>query len=115
MSNNTLEGKVLYIGQVESFPSGFSKRELVIEIDSDSKYPQEIPIDFIKDKASYLDKMSIGQEVKIHVNIRGSEYKGRRFVNIHGWKVEVGEGGSNSPEPNNWDQRSNDEDDDPPF
>jgi hypothetical protein len=82
-----LAGKVILIGQTESVgQNGFTKRLIVIE--TAEQYPQKLPIDFVKEKTSLLDNFSIGQNVKVQINLRGSESNGRWFSQIQGWKIE---------------------------
>lgn len=96
MSAFELKGKITHINPVQEFPSGFSKREFVIEM-QDGKYPQAIKFDCIKEKAALLDDVQIGDEVTVHFDIRGSEYKGRHYVNLHAWKLLKADGGDPNP------------------
>ncbi|MFM2203630.1 MAG: Flavobacterium phage vB FspS lillamy9 [Bacteroidota bacterium] len=81
-----LKGKVHFISDtVEVGNNGFTKRQIVIA--TEEQYVQYIPIDFVKDKTSLLDKFTIGQEVEVSVNVRGSEYQGKYYVNLQGWKI----------------------------
>ena len=71
-----ITGKVVLIGQTESVgQNGFTKRLLVVE--TAEQYPQKLPIDFVKDKTSLLNNIQVGQEVKVQINLRGSESNGR--------------------------------------
>jgi len=80
-------GKVIVLGNTEEVgKNGFTKRTIVVE--SSEQYPQKLAIDFVKDKISILDNYKIGDEVKVYVNLRGTEYNGRYFVNLQGWKIE---------------------------
>jgi len=82
-----VSGKVVFVGQTESVgQNGFTKRLVVVE--TAEQYPQKIPIDFVKDKTSLLDNIAIGQEVKVQINLRGSESNGRWFLQAQGWKIE---------------------------
>lgn len=82
-----VSGKVLVIGETESVgQNGFTKRLLVVE--TEGQYPKKIPIDFVKDKTTLLDNITIGQEVKVSINLRGSEGNGRWYPQIQGWKIE---------------------------
>lgn len=82
-----VSGKVVSIGQTESVgQNGFTKRLLVIE--TNEQYPQKLPIDFVKDKTSLLDQIKVDQDVKIQINLRGSEHNGRWYAQIQGWKIE---------------------------
>jgi hypothetical protein len=81
-------GKVHLIGQTETVGSnGFTKRLIVVE--TAEQYPQKIAIDFVKDKCSILDNYKVGQEVTVDVNLRGSEYNGKFYVNLQGWKINA--------------------------
>jgi hypothetical protein len=81
-------GKVILIGNTEEVgQNGFTKRMLVVE--TDEQYSQKIAIDFVKDKTSILDKYKIGDAVNVSINLRGSEYNGRYFVNLQGWRIEA--------------------------
>ncbi len=81
-----VSGRVDIIGQTESVGQNeFTKRLLVVE--TNEQYPQKIPIDFIKDKTALLDCITIGQEVNVSINLRGSESNGRWFLQAQGWKI----------------------------
>jgi single-strand DNA-binding protein len=96
----TSKGTVLVIGETQEFSSGFKKRQLVITTEADSKYPQEVGFEVIKDNCSLLDALSVGQEVTVTFNLRGNEYNGRYYVNLQCWKLEAGEGFAPSEQPN---------------
>ena len=85
----TIKGTVETVLELETFPSGFSKRVLVIL--TGDKYPQTIPVEFVKDKTEVLTGLVKGQEVTASVNLRGSEYNGKYYANIQGWKLDKGE------------------------
>ena len=81
-----LNGSVHLIGQTETVGNnGFTKRQLVIA--TSEQYVQYIPIDFVKDKTSVLDNFKAGDNVTVSINVRGSEYNGKYYVNLQGWKI----------------------------
>ena len=85
-----LQGQVVVIGQTETFGAkGFKKRQIVIK--TDAQYPQTIPVDFTQDKCGILDNYAVGQVVKISINVMGSEWQGKYYVNLNGGKIEKGE------------------------
>ena len=86
-----LSGRIKLIQDPKTFDSGFTKREMVVIVE-DGRYPQEINLEFVQDKAALLDPLQPGQEVKVTFDIRGREYNGRYFNNLQGWKVEALEG-----------------------
>ena len=81
-----LTGKIKIIQEEQTFDNGFSKREMVVTVE-DGNYPQDINLEFVKDKAKLLDDLQPGQEVTVTFDIRGREYNGRYFNNLQGWKV----------------------------
>ena len=81
----TLSGKLYMIADVQSFPSGFTKREFVIE--TESQYPQLVKFEFTKDKTAKLDGCKVGDKYTVSFNIRGNENKGRYFVSLQAWKI----------------------------
>ena len=83
-----VKGKIKVIGSTQSFDSGFSKRQVVIT--TAEQYPQDIAIDFVKDKCGILDAYTVGQDATVSINLRGSEYNGKYYVNLQGWKIESG-------------------------
>jgi len=91
-----LTGKIKLIQEPKTFDSGFSKREMVVTVD-DGKYPQDINLEFVQDKAALLEGLQPGQEVTVSFDIRGREYNGRYFNNLQGWKVEFVGGETGAP------------------
>ena len=82
-----IKGVIKLIKETETFDSGFYKRQIVVT--EDGQYPNDIPIDFLKDKSDVLDNFGIGQEVNVSVKIRGSEFNGKNYVSLNGWKIEA--------------------------
>lgn len=94
-----ISGKIVVIGETETVGTkGFQKRLVVVETD-DPKYPQKIPVEFVKDKTAVLDNFSVGQQVTVQFNLRGNEYQGRYFVALQGWKIDGGTGGKPAGKP----------------
>jgi single-strand DNA-binding protein len=81
-----IQGKIKQIGELQTFPSGFTKKELLLE--TEERYPQTIKVEFIKDKIEQISLFKVGQKVKIYINLSGSEYNGKHYVSAVGWKIE---------------------------
>ena len=88
-----LTGKIKLINDVQTFGSGFTKREFVVTVE-DGKYPQEIALECIKDKAQLLDAFKAGQTVTVTFDIRGREYNGRYFNNLQAWRIKADDAGA---------------------
>ena len=93
-----LEGTVHLIGDIQTFDSGFTKREFVVEV-KDGNFPQMIKFECLKEKTSLTDNLNKGDTVKVNFDIRGNEYNGRFFVNLNAWKIEGTSGGGNAGPP----------------
>ncbi len=118
-------GKIKLIGDVQTFGSnGFRKREVVIT--TDEQYPQMLMIEFIQDKTDLLNNYSVGQDVKVSINLRGREWinpqgEAKYFNSIQGWRIEnLGQGAKeeNLPPVDQFQPASNisdEEPDDLPF
>ena len=84
-----VSGKLKVKFDTQTFSSGFQKREFVVT--TQEQFPQDIKLEFVKDKCSMLDKFNIGQSVNVSFNLRGSEYNGKYYVNLQVWKIEKSE------------------------
>ena len=84
-----ITGTVKVIGSTEEVGTkGFTKRLLVVT--TNEQYPQDLPIDFVKDKTFLLDAFDEGDAVSVGINLRGSEYNGKYYLNAQGWKINKG-------------------------
>ena len=87
-----VQGKIKMIGDTQTFGSnGFRKREVVVT--TEEQYPQHILVEFVQDKCELLNNFSVGQPVKIGVNLRGREWvnpqgETKYFNSIQGWRIE---------------------------
>lgn len=86
-----ITGKVKFISQDIQVSSSFTKRELVVT--TDEQYPQHILINFVQDKCDLIDKLEIGNEVKVSINLKGREWispqgETKYFNDIQGWRAE---------------------------
>lgn len=83
-----ITGKIKLIGETETVGSAGTFKKRLIVISTEEQYVQHVPIDFVQDKTSILDKYQVGQEVKVSVNVRGNEYNGKYYVSLNGWRIE---------------------------
>ena len=82
-----ITGTIIVLNDTETIGSkDFKKRLLVLK--TEENYPQTIPVEFTQDKTTVLNNYAIGDLVKIGINLRGSEWQGKYYANIQGWKIE---------------------------
>ncbi|MFN0031029.1 MAG: DUF3127 domain-containing protein [Flavobacteriales bacterium] len=81
-----ITGRLKLINDEQAFASGFVKRQFVIT--TEEQYPQDIAFELVKDKISLINDFTVGENVKVHFNIRGNEYQGKYYVNLTAWRLE---------------------------
>jgi hypothetical protein len=86
-----LQGTVKKLGETQTFASGFQKRELVLE--TDEQYKQYLSVDFLQDKIDLLNNVSVGDSVKIGINLNGRLWTNPQgeekcFNSITAWRLE---------------------------
>jgi len=105
MSELALQGRVFAIGETQTFgEKGFRKRELVLETDLETNYPQKILLEATQDNVALLDKISVGEYIKAHINLRGRAWlnpkdnKVKYFNSIVIWRIETQQAPKVNPE-----------------
>lgn len=114
-----IKGKITKIGDVQTFQSGFQKRDIVVT--TDEQYPQPLLIELLQDKVNLANNLQVGQHVSVSINLRGREWTNpqgevKYFNSIVGWKIETNSTTQPSQDlgqPN--DISKQEEDDDLPF
>lgn len=86
-----ISGRIKKIFDEQTFGSGFRKKEIVVT--TQEQYPQDILVEFTQDKIELLQPLSIGDEIKVSINLRGREWINpegiaKYFNSISGWRVE---------------------------
>lgn len=92
-----ITGTLHHVSDIQEFPSGFAKREFVV--DTGGQYPQKIKLELFKEKCSLIENAKNGQEITAHFNIRGDEYNGKWYNNLLAWRIELGEANSTATAP----------------
>lgn len=87
-----VQGRIKMIDETKTYGNnGFRKREVVVT--TEEQYPQHILVEFVQDKCDLLNNYSVGQMVKISINLRGREWVNpqgeiKYFNSIQGWRIE---------------------------
>ncbi|MEE2891822.1 MAG: DUF3127 domain-containing protein [Pseudomonadota bacterium] len=117
------EGTLRAILDTDQVSDSFRKREFALEIE-DGKFPQTVKFQAVQDRTEMLDAFSVGQQVRVHFDLRGREYTRKRdgvtdwWVNLDCWRMEPLEEGAapSAPEVSHSDTVSGGEfDDEIPF
>ena len=98
-------GKVKAVGEVQTFASGFTKRELVVEEEREGNWSNVVAFAFKKDNVAKLDGVKPGVRVKVGFAVDGREWtdpktgKVRYFSDLTALRLEQLDGAGQVPEP----------------
>ena len=89
-----IEGVIHRICKPIEFDSGFRKCEVHIQVE-EGKYPQIVPIEFLKDDVDEVMGLTVGSGIKARCNVRGKEWtkestgEVKAFLSLVPWKYEL--------------------------
>ena len=98
-------GTVRKVCDLQTFASGFTKRDLVVEEEKDSQWPNPVAFTFKKDNTALLNNVQKGQRAKVRFAIDGRVWqdpktgKNRYFTDLTALKLELLDGDGSSTEP----------------
>jgi single-strand DNA-binding protein len=86
-------GKLKVKYDTQQVSDKYKKRDFVLTIEPTSPYPQHISIQLTQDKVQLLDKFKVGDDMRVHFNLRGRQWNSpageeRYFNTIEAWKIE---------------------------
>lgn len=93
-----LEGELIEIMDIQTFQSGFTKREFVIR-EEDDRYPQDIKMTLMRNLCSLLDNFKKGDRIRVTFSLRGSKWQERYFTDLNAFKIERVEVDGSTVEP----------------
>ncbi len=93
-------GKLHTIFETKQVSERFSKREFVVELTDNPKYPQTVLFQLTGDRCAILDEFKVGDSVLIEFSLRGREWRSpageiKYFNSLDVWKVEPARGAAN--------------------
>lgn len=103
-----VSGKLIEIFDTVKIKESFQKREFVLEIVTNPKYPELVKFEMVQDKCMLLDGFKVGQEVLVDFDLRGRKWtdaKGivKYFNTLQAWRLAVagagGDAGEDGPPP----------------
>jgi hypothetical protein len=92
-------GRIHAIFDAKQVTERFRKREFVLELEPESRFPQFVQFQLTGDRCENLDGFSKGDEVTVEFSLRGREWtspKGevRFFNSLDVWEIARGAGAS---------------------
>lgn len=90
----TARGTLHFLGDTTRVSDRFVKREFVLELTDNPKYPQVVSFQATGDRCELLDGARPGDMVEVQFNLRGREWtspKGETkfFTTLDAWKIDV--------------------------
>lgn len=105
MSNQyQASGEIRAIMDTQQVTDSFRKREFALEIE-DGRYPQTVKFQLVQDKTELLDDFEVGQQVRVHFNLRGREFTRKTdgstdyWTNLECWRIEKADDATDQPGP----------------
>lgn len=80
-----INGQVKKVMDLQTFDSGFTKREFVIT--TADQYPQDVKFETVRDKTALVDVLNEGDQVTVSFDVRGNAFKDKFYVNLNCWKI----------------------------
>jgi len=97
-------GKIHAVFDAQQITERFRKREFVLEMADNPRYPQYVQFQLTGDRCEQLDRFNVGDEVQVEFSLRGREWtspKGeiRYFNSLDVWTIDPsGERGDDVPD-----------------
>ena len=96
-----LTGIVKQVNKTQVLSEKFSKRELILKTEWETKFPQYLVIQFTNKNVTKLDGINPGELVNVSINLRGREWEGpegvKYFNTIEGWAISKADGVTQQP------------------
>ncbi|MBL4688404.1 MAG: DUF3127 domain-containing protein [Nannocystaceae bacterium] len=86
-------GTLRIINETQQISARFQKREFVVELADNPRYPQLVQFQLTGDRCANLDGLNVGDEVDLEFSLRGREWtspKGdvKYFNSLDVWTIE---------------------------
>lgn len=98
-----LSGKVFKVMPVESGEGKngtWKKQQVVIETDSNGKYPKKVCVVFWSDLVS-SDSFVEGKDISVEFDIESREYNGKWYTDVKAWRINSASSNANNTSTNN--------------
>jgi len=100
-----ISGKLHAIHEAKQVTERFRKREFVLELSENTRYPQYVQFQLTGDRCERIDDFEIGDELQVEFRLGGREWKSpsgevKYFNSLDVWNIERASGATSpSDEP----------------
>ena len=114
-------GRLHKLYDTQQVTERFRKREFVVELADNPRYPQYVLFQLTGDRCENLDGFNEGEVVRVEFSLRGREWKSPKgemkyFNSLDVWTLErTGDAASSGPADSGFDEPPPPGDDDVPF
>ena len=113
-------GRLHALFDTQQVTERFRKREFVVELGDNPRYPQYVLFQLTGDRCESLDGFEVGEEVRVEFSLRGREWKSpkgeiRYFNSLDVWTLERVGAAPELPQRDVFDEPPPPTDDDVPF
>jgi len=86
-------GRIHAVNETQQVTERFRKREFVVELSDNPRYPQYVQFQLTGDRCENLDGFSVGDEVRVEFSLRGREWTSpqgeiRYFNSLDVWTLD---------------------------
>ena len=86
-------GKLYAVSETKQVTERFRKREFVVELADNPRFPQFVQFELTGDRCDHLDGFEVGEQVRVEFSLRGREWKSPRgetkyFNSLDVWTLE---------------------------
>ncbi len=88
-----VSGKLHVINEAQQVTERFRKREFVLELSENTRFPQFVSFQLTGDRCGRIDDFEVGDEVRVEFSLRGREWNSPRgevkyFNSLDVWNIE---------------------------
>jgi hypothetical protein len=86
-------GKLHAVSETKQVTERFRKREFVVELADNPRFPQFVQFELTGDRCDHLDGFAVGEQVRVEFSLRGREWKSPKgetkyFNSLDVWTLE---------------------------
>ncbi len=79
-------GTLHKIFETEVKKNNFQVRNFVLK--TEGQYPQVVKFQLTQDRCDIVNAFNEGDQIKVHFDIRGTEWNGNYITNLNAWRIE---------------------------
>jgi hypothetical protein len=88
-----ISGKIHRISEAQQLTERFRKREFVLELAENPRYPQFVQFQLTGDRCEKIDALKVGDQVQLEFSLRGREWTSpsgdvKYFNSLDVWRID---------------------------